>query len=972
MIIVLFFILSYLNATTIYYNLFADDNITEVYINNVQQTFNGNAFDFTQGTFTATEGDWIKFKLKNEYLSGGILGNLTIDKNVFVVNMFHTIFWYVQEYPSSSYAYDSSCTGHCMLGNEQIGVFTYIFHYPLIRYLKPGERYEQRLSELYLSYDFYKITLVSHKNGGAYYVDDVNITDSISQSIESSKSFVFVPGQYSFIEIIVVSGLVGSNIKGGQNMIFVISDKLNREGFDCRYNNSYSNSEPYCFCSDNYYPLSNDDGNCYNTITSPYNYYLDDEQKVFKECSSNCYTCFGGGTAQDNQCLSCNTQYYLVEDYPHNCYQYSEVLQFPNSNYFLDNDGVLKHCAKKWYPPLGGGINHCVDECPDDFPLEIVSSRQCVSSCPSGLFVYRTECYSICPSGYKNIGSTCIEDKLLSSPVDSFVTSDQDVDTLVGKMEKNIGEYAKSIKGNIKGNGYYIQLYQLGSDALDNNEISSIDIGKCEDVLRAKYNIPLNESLMILKIDKKQPNSLVNKVEFKVYSQSGEELNVWYCSSVDIIIDYVLSDTSGINFDKGRELSTLGVDMYNREDTFYNDKCFPYSSEEGDMILADRVEQFYIKVDFCKEGCLYDGVDYEANKVRCNCNDNHEQKEFIEKNKTESFLFSLYKETNLEIVKCYKGFFTKDIFNNNKGLYITLSLFLIQLVLSIVFFIKGVNSILKEIESASKSSAPKKKKRMSIVNNKTLNTSDSSSSIILQSTKRNIEEHTSSLENEELNALPYDPALEYDHRSFLKLFFIVFISKLDLINIFFYLNPLELFPICLSSYIFSFSLDITFNAILFSDDIISEKYNNGGKMNKYSSLGLSIISSVISSVISSMIAKLISYSLIVEKLINEKNFNINFWKKMNRYMKMVKVRLVSFCIIELVVTFFCVFFNGLFCKIYKGSQDNWIADFIIGIGTSMVYTIGISLFITITRFIGLKCKCHYIYNISLYCNLILN
>ena len=198
------------------------------------------------------------------------------------------------------------------------------------------------------------------------------------------------------------------------------------------------------------------------------------------------------------------------------------------------------------------------------------------------------------------------------------------------------------------------------------------------------------------------------------------------------------------------------------------------------------------------------------------------------------------------------------------------------------------------------------------------------------------------------------------------------LSKLDLINIFFFLGPLELFPICLSSYLFAFTLDITFNAILFSDDIISEKYNNGGKMNKYSSLGLSIISSIISYIISSMIAKLITYSSLIERLLKEKNFSQNFWIKMNKYMKIVKVRLVFFCILELVITLFCAFFNGLFCKIYKGSQDNWIMDFIIGIGTSLITTLGVSVFITITRFIGLRCKCHYIYNVSIYCSTILN
>ena len=99
----------------------------------------------------------------------------------------------------------------------------------------------------------------------------------------------------------------------------------------------------------------------------------------------------------------------------------------------------------------------------------------------------------------------------------------------------------------------------------------------------------------------------------------------------------MLSSTGGINYNTGKELSKLGIDMYNRSDTFYNDKCFPYSSKDGDMILDDRVSQFYISVDFCEEGCIYEGVNYETNKVKCNCNNLHEKVEFVEKKENESF-----------------------------------------------------------------------------------------------------------------------------------------------------------------------------------------------------------------------------------------------------------------------------------------------------------------------------------------------
>ena len=58
---------------------------------------------------------------------------------------------------------------------------------------------------------------------------------------------------------------------------------------------------------------------------------------------------------------------------------------------------------------------------------------------------------------------------------------------------------------------------------------------------------------------------------------------------MDITINYVLSNTEGLHFEQGVELSKLGVDIYNREDKCYNDKCFPFNSDKGDMILKEEV-----------------------------------------------------------------------------------------------------------------------------------------------------------------------------------------------------------------------------------------------------------------------------------------------------------------------------------------------------------------------------------------------
>ena len=123
---ILLLILSLINSTTIYYNIYADDNITSRYINDTEYPFNGNSWDYSKGSFDANEGDYIKFIVSNDYLSGGIFGTLIIDNNEFRVGMFYSHFWGVKEYPASDFLINPSCTEKCMLGNKKNRKF-YIF-----------------------------------------------------------------------------------------------------------------------------------------------------------------------------------------------------------------------------------------------------------------------------------------------------------------------------------------------------------------------------------------------------------------------------------------------------------------------------------------------------------------------------------------------------------------------------------------------------------------------------------------------------------------------------------------------------------------------------------------------------------------------------------------------------------------------------------------------------------------------------
>jgi hypothetical protein len=71
----------------------------------------------------------------------------------------------------------------------------------------------------------------------------------------------------------------------------------------------------------------------------------------------------------------------------------------------------------------------------------------------------------------------------------------------------------------------------------ENPQTSSISLGECENKLKEVYNIPFEDSLLILKIDLIR-NLPTPQVEYKVYDKKGNELNLDCCKDLKIEISY--------------------------------------------------------------------------------------------------------------------------------------------------------------------------------------------------------------------------------------------------------------------------------------------------------------------------------------------------------------------------------------------------------------------------------------------------
>ena len=150
--------------------------------------------------------------------------------------------------------------------------------------------------------------------------------------------------------------------------------------------------------------------------------------------------------------------------------------------------------------------------------------------------------------------------------------------------------------------------------------------------------------------------------------------------------------------------------------------------------------------------------------------------------------------------------------------------------------------------------------------------------------------------------------------------------------------------------------------MLFTDDVISKRYENGGSVDIMTTLMLSFCSNMISSAIAMIICKFTEFALQLEQIKSEVKNDLEFSSlNMNLYTRIIRIRLICFFVMEFFLLTFCLYYVIIFCKVYNGSQINWLIDCLTGIGISFVISICISLLISTLRYFSLKCRAKRIF-----------
>ena len=419
----------------------------------------------------------------------------------------------------------------------------------------------------------------------------------------------------------------------------------------------------------------------------------------------------------------------------------------------------------------------------------------------------------------------------------------------------------------------------------NNNNMTSIDLGDCEILLRNYYNLT-NKTLYMKKLDIIQDNMKIPIIEYDIYSKiNGNKLiklNLTICqnSKISIIIPIKVNDN---------------IDILNSSSGYYNDICYTITSENGtDISLKDRKNE-YITKTVCQDGCDLYNYNYTTEKANCSCDVKQAPISFNDININTTKLLNNIKNikniANLNFLVCNKNLFNKEGLLKNISSYIIAIIIIIHVINVIIFYIKQLEplkSIITDIIYAILNIGILKRKKKKSEKNDNINENEIKSNVIdnidneinegerktkyieinkneniingnlknnnssilniNKKKKRNINNtlpKTNSKFNEqkikekvktimeynddEINELDYNLALQYDTRTFCQYYISLLKTKYSIIFSFFYNKDYNSKIIKIDLFFIGFTSYYAINALFYNDDTMHNIYvKNGG------------------------------------------------------------------------------------------------------------------------------------------------
>ena len=841
--------------------------------------------------------------------------------------------------------------------------------------------------------------------------------------------------------------------------------------------------------------------NIYNNTFSEYNTYLYDCLPKYSslniEYLDNSYFIYCYQSSTKYYLVKLNTNFKLIEDEKNgiydltdslsNCQSYylsSFILDSGNySNFIMCNDNITKLEAKKTQNTqssiyITNSIFHS-----SPLTTELKNKHSTIVSTTYQKNIYSTNLMTLSDSistlistfQYSNLTNNTKESNIIQKKISK---SKEQIKDNINEIMEN---YETGKIYEIFGDDYNVKISPINNNNYKN--ISTyIDFLYCENKLRDYYNISKNDILTVLQIEinKNNENSLINQVEYAIFDINKKRLNLSICSNEPIKIYYSIKNSSALNISFISQFAENDIDIFNINDNFFNDICYPYTDtdSDSDLILKDRINDIYQNYSLCDSNCEYENIDIENMTIACNCSIKTEIEVVVEEPTFNKIIFGIFEDSTIGVIKCYKLVFNLNK-KNNIGFWMFLIFILFHIPSIIHYMIFGIVSIKKYIKEEmikyhylENDSNPSKKKisyiKISSENDHIINSKNvsrnisrnvsqknnliiSNNIIIYKKNKRKVNMYKNELMNNKTSTVSltkrkesnkkinkfkekkkikkiksntnkkhniqikkkeccpnlynmikinadnsininylskynlysddYEEAIKYEKRKFCKIFWIIIALKEKIINTFFFNSPLELKSIRICLLLFIYSSNFALNTIFYFSDKISDKYhykdNDLFLFTIINNISISLISTLLSTIIITFLRIMTNSKDKIEKNFREeekkmkndkqyiikKSRKIDIYRKINKILKSLKIKIIIFIIVELLLLLFFFYFTTAFCEVYKNTQVSWLIDCFTSFLMSIFIEILLSFLISILYVCSIKNKNRFIYKI---------
>ena len=562
-------------------------------------------------------------------------------------------------------------------------------------------------------------------------------------------------------------------------------------------------------------------------------------------------------------------------------------------------------------------------------------------------------------------------------------------DGLLTEIIGNIKETNSSFNINI--NQDIIQISFMKEQNKTKNT-SYINFKELENIIKQENNIPLDDDLILLKIEHYIDNLKIPIIEYIIFSSDGKRqlnLSSYNNNKIELTIPVIINESEEYK--------------YNPKSTYYNDMCHKYQiNNDYDLTLYDRQGEYNTNnMALCEANCTYQGYDNISKNVKCECEMKNNFNFFfdidIDTNKLIDKFINVKNIINFEVVKCYNSLFSKDGLQNNIGSYFTLTIIFLSIIASILFCLNGFNSLYSQIKTISQvipnnqsrnntnkrfnthNNFPPKKPKKKYNSNKRLINNSSKKTMELNKEIKDLiscsginndnksEEINQSKEklnhinkkyeynDHELNNLSYKNALIIDTRTFLQYYLSLIRTKQLIVFTFYTKTDYNSRIIKIDLFLFFLLLYFTINAFFFNDTTMHQIYEDKGNFNIIYQIPQMLYSTLISTLIKFIIEKLSLTEKDIIEIKQEKNSDKSI-KIMNKTLKIIKLKFIIFFVLNFLFLFLFWFYLSSFCAVYKYTQIHLFKDTIISFCGSLIYPFVVYIFPAILRIKALKNK----------------